>query len=509
MRPTSSDRLKRLVQDVARQLASVKLGLLLLIAFFAFTLVAAFFPAQEVVGFVRGLGKVLGLEELSTVSDVNFRERFESPPFLLLIGVLSLSLCCSLYFRIKSELKRLRAPPAPVVGSQQRSGLAGAAVSTVEQELRRRGYRTHAACTAGSWKVQASKGGSGVWGSVLFHVSLLLVLAAVVLGTSLSFRASVKLTEGQAFDARVDQYGMLSAGRWHQPAAQPLTFRLVRVEPAYQVKGESTLASLVEPTLEGKSTRFSTPEPVYINHGLRHAGVTIHQGMAFGFAPQIMIEDAAGQRLFEGFTRLETMAGPDKVSHMDFVDIGPKDKQLRATFELFPDAAYRDGTYLSKSAAPKNPVLHVVLRERGKIVLDQFIRLTAEASGGGYTVFFGDLRRWSQIDMSDAPGVPVLLAATLLGSLGLALRLLRVRRRILVALPRAQQDQTIVFDLSGASEKFQSTFEEELAAIRAALAQQLAEEAKAWSTKNTKGTKKDGSGNFVPTGELSDTGSRV
>ena len=138
------------------------------------------------------------------------------------------------------------------------------------------------------------------------------------------------------------------------------------------------------------------------------------------------------------------------------------------------DAAYRDGAYLSKSALPKNPVLHVVLRENGKIVLDQFVRLTAEASGGGYTVFFGKLRRWSQIDISDAPGVPVLLAATLLGSLGLALRLLRVRRRILVAFPRPEQDQSVVFDVSGASEKFQRTFETELGIIRAALTQRLA-----------------------------------
>jgi len=476
MKPTRNERLKRFIQATLRQLASVKVGSLLLIAIFAFTLVAAFFPAQEVGGFVRSVGKVLALEDLSRVTELNFQERFESPPFLVLIGVLSLSLCFSLYYRIKSELKRARAKQEPTLleGSQQRSGLVGAAVSAVEQELQRRGYHTHAVCTAGSWKVHASKGGSGVWGSVLFHIGLLLVLAAVVLGTSLSFRASVKLTEGQAFDARVDKYGMQSAGRWRQSAAQPLTFRLVRVEPDYEVNGDSTLASLVEPTLEGKSTRFSTPVPIYMNHGLRHAGLTIHQGKDFGFAPLLMIEDAAGQRVFQAYVPLATLSGSEKESYLDYVDIGPKDKQLRVELELFPDAAYRDGVYLSKSALPKNPVLHVVLRERGMIVLDQFIRLTAEASGGGYSVHFGGVRRWSQIDVSDAPGVPVLLVATLLGSVGLALRLLRVRRRILVALPRAEQDQRVVFNVSGASEKFQRTFETELGIIRAALAQRLA-----------------------------------
>lgn len=481
MKPTTTGGLKRFIHAIPRQLASVKLGAMLVIAIFAFTLVAAFFPAKEAVGFVRSLGKALALENLSTVSELSFQERFESPPFILIIIALSLSLCFSLYYRIKSELKRLRAQaPVPTHdGSQQRNGLAGAAVTAVEQELQRRGYHTHAACAAGSWKIHASKGGSGVWGSVLFHVSILLVLGAVVLSTSASFRASVKLTEGQAFDARVDPYGTQSAGRWYVPASQPLTFRLARVEPDYELNGASTIASMVEPTLAGKSSRFSPPVPVYISHGLRHAGVTIHQGKETGFAPLVMIEDATGKRVLEGYTRLATMASPEKESYQDYVDIAGK--AVRAEFELFPDAAYRDGAYLSKSAAPKNPVLHVVLRERGQIVFDQFIRLTATASGGGYAVFFGNLRRWSQLDMSDAPGVPVLLAATLLGSLGLALRLLRVRRRILVALPKVDQGEgpSVVFDLSGSSEKFQRTFDEELGTIRAALAPRLATLAKA------------------------------
>jgi hypothetical protein len=470
-------RLKRFIHVIPRQLASVKVGLMLVILIFAFMLVAAFFPADEAVGFIRHLGKVLALEDLSRVNALSFQERFESPPFILLVVVLSLSLCFSLYFRIKSELKRLRAKEpalAPIEGSQQRSGPAGAAVTVVEQELQRHGYHTHAVCVAGNWKVHGNKGGSGVWGSVLFHVGLLLVLAAVVLSTSASFKASVKLIEGQAFDARVDRYGTQSAGRWYMPAAQPLTFRLARVDPDYEIKGASTVASLVEPTLEGKRSRFSPPVPVHISHGLQHAGVTIHQGKETGFAPLVMIEDPAGKRVFEGYTRLATLAGSEKETYQDYVDIAAA--EVRAEFELFPDAAYRDGAYLSKSAAPKNPVLHVVLRERGKIVLDQFIRLTATASGGGYAVFFGGLRRWSQLDITDTPGVPVLLAATLLGSLGLALRLLRVRRRILVALPKTDQGggSTVVFDISGSSEKFQRTFDEELGLIRVALAQRLA-----------------------------------
>ncbi|MDH5513226.1 MAG: cytochrome c biogenesis protein ResB [Gammaproteobacteria bacterium] len=475
MKPAFPSWLRQGVRAIPRRLASVKLGSILIIALFALTLAAAFFPGSQAAGFVRGIGEALELDNLSRVRELNFQERFETPPFILLTLVLSVSLCFSLYFRIKGELKRRRAEAAAQprdAGRQQRRGPAGAAVAAVEQTLQRRGYRTHAACAAGAWKVHATKGGAGVWGSVLFHIGLLLILAAVVLSTSASFKASVKLTEGQSFDARVDAYGVQKAGRWYSPASQPLTFHLVRVEPEFEVDGATTAASIVEPTLEGKRSRFSVPTPVYINNGLKHAGVTLHQGRETGYAPLVVVEDAAGKRLLTGYTRLASAAGQEQESFLDFIDI--PDTDVRIELELLPDAVYRDGAYLSRSAAPKNPVLHVVVHERGQSAFDRFIPMTRDVSAGGYTVFFGGLRRWSQIDVSDAPGVPVLMAGALLGVLGVALRLLCVRRRIVVSLPGVAQDQTLAFDVTGASEKFQRLFEEELATLRAALAERLA-----------------------------------
>lgn len=313
VKPAAAGRLKQLVHALAHRLASVKMGSLLIIAVFAFTLAAAFFPYPEAAGFVRRIGQALELDNLSRVSELSFQERFESPPFLVLITVLALSLCLSLFFRIRGEFKRWRGARResarrvcrpPVIGP------AGAALAAVEQELRRHGYSTQvdAADAGGVWRIQGRQGDGGVWGSVLFHVAILLILAAVLLSTAASFRASIKLTEGEAFDARVDRYGEQHAGRWYTPNAQPLTFRLVRVDPEHEVDGATTTASIVEPTLEGKSTRFSTLVPVFISHGLRHAGLTLHQGLDTGYAPLVMVENKSGQRLLEGYTQLATMA---------------------------------------------------------------------------------------------------------------------------------------------------------------------------------------------------------
>ena len=468
-------RLIPFVRSGARRLASVKAGSALIIVVFVFTLAAAFFPYNEAAGFIRRIGQVLELQDFPRIREIGFQERFESPPFIGLVAVLSLSLCLSLFFRMQAEVRRWRGARRELARNAIRqlpSGPAGDMIAAAKQALQGHGYRTFVLGTDGGWKVHAERGGGGIWGSFLFHIAILLLLGGVVVGATGSFKGSIKLTEGEAFDARVDRLREQHAGRWYTPSAQPLTFRLVRVEPDYEVEGAATVASIVEPTFEGKSVRFFPPVPVYISHGLRHAGVTIHQGRDTGYAPLVKVEDANGKRLLDGYTQLATMSGDEHETFFDYVEI--KDRNLRIEMELLPDAVYRGGAYVSRSAAKKNAVLHVIVRELGKPVLDEFLPVTRDVTAGGYSVFFGGVRRWSRLEVGSAPGVPLLIAATLVGAAGLAIRLLRVRRRMVVSLRAAAQGESIDFDVAGSSEKFPRLFEAQIQSVRTVILQRLA-----------------------------------
>lgn len=464
-----------LARSLPRRLASVKAGVLLLGLIFTFALVAAFTPAGPLLGVVQDISRFLALDDVVNVGTLDFRERFQSPVFILLAGAMGLSLCFSLYFRLRSEFKRLRAQaaasPAAAEAAPEQGKAFQAAIGRVSQELQQRGYRAELTWRADGPDILGIRGGNGVWGSLLFHASLLLVYAAVVLSVFASFSASLNLTEGQAFDARVDRYGTQKAGRWYSPPPQPLTFKLIQVEPDYAVNGELTPAVIIEPTEGGKATRFSPHVPVYIGNGLRHAGLTIHQGKKIGFAPLIVVWDPQGKVLIEGYMRLATATAFDrKPVFRDLFEVPGGD--TRAEVELLPDAVYRDGAYSSISEALNRPILHAVLLKQGKVVLDQYIIAGESAIANGYVFHFGGVRRWSQLDISDDPAPPLLLAGMLTGSLGLALRLLWVRRRVVVSLRRV--DQTIAFDLGGSSEKFPTTFKEELEALRTALTLRLA-----------------------------------
>lgn len=474
----SSTGLVSLARSLPRRLASLKAGLLLLVLIFAFALVAAFTPAGPLLGLVQGIGQFLALDSIVRVGTLDFKDRFQSPVFILLAGLMGLSLCLSLYFRLRAEFRRLRAEAAWVVAAKAAAEAApeqGAAfeeaIGRVSQELRQRGYRTELAWPTGAPEIHGIKGGSGVWGSLLFHASILLVYVAVVLSIFASFSASLNLTEEQEFDARVDRYGTQKAGPWYSPPPQPLTFKLLKVDPDYAVKGELTTAAIIEPTEAGKATRFSPKVPLYTGNGLRHAGLTIHQGKETGFAPLIQVWDPQGKTLIEGYMSLATALTPDKKTvFRDLFEV--PDRDIRVEVELLPDAVYRDGAYSSVSEALNRPILHAVLLKQGKVVLEQHIIVGESAIANGYLFHFGGVRRWAQIDISSDPAPPLLLAGMLTGSIGLAMRLLWVRRRVVVSL--RQENQSVVFDLTGSSEKFPSTFKEDLAVLRTALAQRLA-----------------------------------
>jgi len=463
MTPLRLGELVRRIRPILRRLASIKAGSLLLAGFFLFTLVAAFSPpVKDSSGVLKALG--LAVERFSDLQFISFQERFESPGFVAAVIGLVLGLCLSLYFRVRSELNRSRGQgtrPSPHAGGQDERVVSGFHVDSVEQELKRRGYRTAVAHEAGMSKVQGASGRAGVWGSFLFHASILMILAGIALSTLMSFEASVALTEGQSFDERSDRFGVQKAGAWYLPPSTPLVFSLIRVAPDHQVNGATTTASIVQAATDSTST----PAPVHINNGLRHAGRTIHQGSQTGYSPHVVVENAAGARLLDGYLRLATVARSENALHQDFVKIPARN--LRVEFKFWPDAVSRDGAYRSRSDALINPLLQVQVYQHDKLVFDRFMTPGETATQDGWTARFGDVRRWSQLDVSDDPGPPVLIAGSLLASIGLALRLLCVRRRVLVSL--RQVNGAVAFDLHGSTEKFQHAFEEELASLRCAI----------------------------------------
>lgn len=473
MKSTLNSSVRRFITTLSHRVASIRFGMILLVVVTAFTLVAAFYPVKDGVQFTKDIAQFLMGEDATGITSISFQDHFKSTEFVLLVGLVSLSLFLSLSFRIKSEFNRWRKRRLswmPHHYSIRQAANPHAAL--VERELKRRGYRVAVVADHQRAEIRGSKGQAGVWGSILFHASVLLILLGVALSTFASFEASVGLTEGQTFDSQTDRYGVQKSGSLYPSSSPHLSMRLVRVEPEYLVNGATTVASIIESSVGGRVERF----PVYINHGASLGGKTIHQGFKTGYSPLIVIERQDGQALLNGYTRLATVAVGGKELYRDFIEF--PDRNLRAEFEFFPNVidTIRDefslnGSYEHRSSNLNNPVLRVALLDNGKTIFDQHLLIGSSAPAGGYTISFADVRRWTQIDVSDDPGQTVLILGSLFGAIGLALRLVCVRRRVVVIINSLHS--RILFDVSGSAEKFQETFKEDLSSLRLAISEQL------------------------------------
>ncbi len=435
---------------------SVKIGFFLLVLLTILTVVFSFFPADDSGSFSPYVMAFSIVNEARPESSISFQPRFESPPFLLLVTLLSASIATSVFLRLRAEFcrrrNRRRFSPLPV-NRPSGAGPSHDTLGAVLDLLQQRRFKTRVNRTAEHIIIRGEKGSYGVVGSLLFHSNLLIILLGVTLSSLGSFRGSVSLTEGQQFDSGRDAYGYAEEGSFYTPPAERLAFRLERIDPDYMVNGASTVASFVSNT--------DLEQSVFMNHKISLAGREIHQGSKTGFSPSLRIA-RNGEILFDGFLRLATLHAGESISHRDFLNIPGAGHQIE--FEFLPDAVFRNGEFGSRSERVNNPLLRVSINNGNGSTVSRWMPIGDVVSVNEFEVFFPAVRRWSQIDIVDDPGKNIMLAGVILGSLGLVLRFFCVRKQVSVTLDILNPG--IVVHVSGSSEKFPAEFRTELASIR-------------------------------------------
>ncbi len=451
----------RWLNGLPQMLSSPKLGAILMIHLTAFAVVAAFSPATVINSFTKDIGKLLAIDGQIPTIGISFQERFESLGVVLLLISLTVSLVMSLFFRIRTEFRR---------NNRQENSIAhiksmNIPSTEIGQLLQNRGYQISTEENGTSVIFRGTKGKSGILGSLLFHNSILLILGGILVSKYASFQGSVALTEGQEFHAATNRYGIEQRGSYYYGDPSKISLRLLKIESDYSVNGATTVASVVQDLSVSNNAEL----PIYINNGLILADMTVHQGTEIGFSPFLDIRRADGELIYEGYTRIANLKMDGNEIHRDFFEL-PEEK-LRIELEFLPDAVYRNGAVVNRSTILNNPLLRVILKRNGQQLFDYFLSPGELKSADGFSVGFRDVRRWSQLDISDDPGATLLLLGSLFGVIGLSLRLLCVRREIVVTI--GPQNGTMPFRVTGSSEKYPATFKEELVSLHSEIAEHL------------------------------------
>lgn len=408
--------------------------------------------------------------------------------FSLLVVLLVTSLVACLLPRSRAHLRAIRQPPVqareidafklyeerPVPGTPQE------VVASSHRVLRRRLFRV--AADPGGTALAAEKGILREAGSLVFHWAFLLIIAGVLIGKGTGYSGRATIVEGQTWtDAALNYNGELRTGRFFGGDFSGAQIELLSFDDAFHDSGVP-MDFVSKVALHDPDGTLVRTDEVRVNHPVTFDGLRLFQ-FGFGWAPVVRVE-RDGRPIWSGPVLLQPAPPPDGVSQLampwlGFVKLSSLEPQVAIELTLWPDSRAYAASLLSgqpqamvgefapflryavwegRLTDPSQSSLDMRLMHRvghGVIGASQTVDLArgcavpdpaasapsapiqARACPGGarapaLTMGFGDLRRFSVLQVSKDSGVPIVLGAAILVLLGLLPALYTSRRKLWV-----------------------------------------------------------------------------
>ena len=491
-----------------RWLARMRTALYLLLALAILSIVATAVPQEpnvpSTVASWRAGEAGPGAAVSRVLDAVGAFDVYGSAIFLAVLLALYISLTACLVPRIKAWVRLVRHSQPPVVrhlGAQDErtdfvTDRSPAEVREISVELlgrRRWRVRRHDAHD-GDPRPDQVAAESGLWaregGSLVFHLSFYVLLAAIVLGQLLTFEGQRGVVEGDpGFRDTAVSYWSYSPGRWFgEGDHQGWRFELERFHVDWV--RDPLAPGAGQPTVFRSDVRITPAdgEPfdavIDSNRPLNLDGTRITQ-LDWGYAPRVVVE-------VDGAVVHDTFLTPvlaDGGFYRGAVKAPAADPDVGLDVFLYPFAPDgEDGRPVPTGAPWADAPLLVFQQFRGDLRLgatQQTINeldveeLTSQGFGAlrlgqsleieGVTVSFPELRRWVGYQVSSRPQLPYLVLGSVLLVVGLLGSLYAYRRRLwVVTTVDAAAPRTLV-TVAGRSFQRPEAFEEEFTDLVAEL----------------------------------------
>lgn len=479
-----------------RQLTSMRTALLLLLLLAVAAVPGSVFPQRRI---DPGRVQEYLLEHATTgpwLDRLGFFDVYTSPWFSAIYLLLFVSLVGCVLPRTKAHLAALRAAPPrtprrlermPAYGTHVMDSELDAVLAAARKVLRARRYRVADHPGDGSSgdgagaSLAAEKGYLAETGNLVFHLSLLGILAGVAAGSFLSWSGQILVVEKGTFGNSRLQYDALSTGRSVDPDdLPPLSFTLdsLKVQFESQAQGAQLGAPRqFDATLTVRDTPTSAPRTVVVrpNQPLDSGGVRAFI-VGNGYAPLITVRDGNGDVAYAG----PVVALPQDGTYKSLVVVKASDAKPRQiglqglllpTYDLDPQLGPRSlfpdaidprlvlTAYVSRPGEDDLGVNSGVPQSVYRIDVSRMTQLTQDdqplrfvlAEGETYrlpdgtgTVTFEGLRRFAAFDVRYDPTKGWVLVFAVLALAGVTASLFVRRRRVWVRVTAQGPGRTVV-----------------------------------------------------------------
>lgn len=452
------------------QLTSMRTALLLLLTLALVAIPGSLVPQRPVEPIRVNDWKAANPAAADLYERLGLFDVYGSPWFSAVYLLLLVSLVGCIIPRIVQYVRALGNPPPRTPRHLTRltastSGTstmdADAALDAAEQHLRGARFRTRRVGDS----VAAERGYLREFGNIVFHLSFVFMLAGLGWNSLWGYRGDVIVVEGAAFSNNLTQYDDFRAGAAFRPTdLAPFTVWVDQFRVRFET-GEVQRGAAREFTAQVRvaTDASSEPEPrtVEVNHPLDVAGAQIHL-VGHGYAPVVTVTDPRGEVAFSGpvvflpqdgnFTSLGVVKAPDaRPRYLGFegfflptaiVDAGgPR--------SVFPDALAPEmflnvwtGEPRAETGRPESVYslskdgLEQMRGADGRIITFRIAPGQVVDLPDGSTLSFDDWRRWTKLQVSDEPGLWLVITAVGVAVAGVMLSLyVRPRRLWLRATP--------------------------------------------------------------------------
>ena len=433
-----------------RQLTSMRTALILLLLLAVAAIPGSLFPQrsqnpiQVKQFFAENPETAIWLDRLSLFNV------FSSPWFSAIYLLLFISLLGCVLPRSIEHLKAIGAKPPLTPKYLDRmefyTEIKKIDLDKVEKFLRKKHFRIR----RDENSISAEKGYARETGNLLFHLSLVLILLAVGIGSLLGSRGDAIVNVGDRFINTPTSYDILSFGKYQaEDSLPPFSLTVTDFKAEYDPVTNAAIDYELTVLTANPAGSKEIKKIIKVNQPLAYGSTKIYL-QANGYSPIVIVRDKSGKIIFDGPTPFLpqdanlSSIGAIKIPDMDpqigfvgsFLPTADRDP-IRGGFSSYPEVldprllvSIWKGDLGLNTGIPQS-VYRIDTSKMERIGLKALVLNESYDFGEGSITFTG-WKSWVNLQIVNDPGKGFALVGAILAILGLLISLFTRQRRIWV-----------------------------------------------------------------------------
>ncbi len=226
-------------------------------------------------------------------------------------------------------------------------------------------------------------------GSIIFHLSLVVIIFGVILNYLYKFEGVFSLTEGQTVYDNQGSYFRIINGPLNNRKYSNFSITLNDITTSLQIGDANTEAADISILADQYANPINSI--IYTNNPLRWNNLEIHYGMYHGFAPKVVLLKNDSTQILSAFMRIARQINKGEKIHKDFLYI--PQENMRFNIEVLLDSTENiDSTHFN-----------IKIENKQKQVYTGILKLKETVKFDDYNLTIPQLRRWCYVSVVKSP----------------------------------------------------------------------------------------------------------